>query len=362
MIRRRHETMTDCHEYCGAIHVHTAYGDGSATMPEVVAAASAAGLDFVVITDHWMPLARRDGWEGFHEGVVVIVGAELHNEAGRVHYLAVGASHTPPEDADLREAGLARFVHDHGGRIFLAHPQGVPETLYSSWSRPWTGAISPAVDGLEVWSYMHDWLEDFRAHRLLRFHRRPEEQITGPNPVVLAAWDRLAQERRVAAVGGLDNHGRAVPLTGRTFLPYVVTFGGIRTHVLLDRPLTGSTEADIRAVSGALGGGAAFVANDALADSTGLRFTGSAAGGAQAGPGGEIDLATGGVDLRLAAPTDADWRVVCAGRTVARARGRDFACRVDVPGAYHVQGRLNGRFWLMTNPVYVRTPTGPADR
>src|SRR5678815_4038419 len=36
----------------GVVHVHTTLSDGAATPDEVIAAARAAGLQFVVITDH----------------------------------------------------------------------------------------------------------------------------------------------------------------------------------------------------------------------------------------------------------------------------------------------------------------------
>jgi predicted metal-dependent phosphoesterase TrpH len=63
-------------DYAGAIHIHTEYSyDGNVKMPDVIKAAQKAGLDFIVITDHFRMDAKRDGWEGWHDGLLVIVGS-----------------------------------------------------------------------------------------------------------------------------------------------------------------------------------------------------------------------------------------------------------------------------------------------
>ena len=47
----------------GALHVHTRRSDGTGTPDEVAKAAGAAGLDFVVLTDHGVSLfGSRSQW------------------------------------------------------------------------------------------------------------------------------------------------------------------------------------------------------------------------------------------------------------------------------------------------------------
>ncbi|HUX15651.1 MAG TPA: PHP domain-containing protein, partial [Phycisphaerae bacterium] len=65
------------HEYVGAFHVHSCYSDGSGTYQEIASAAARAGLDFVVMSDHDTLRPRADGWQGWHDGVLVIVGTEI---------------------------------------------------------------------------------------------------------------------------------------------------------------------------------------------------------------------------------------------------------------------------------------------
>ena len=49
----------------GAIHVHTRRSDGTGTMETVAEAASAAGLQFVIVTDHGPRVSFGDGFEAF---------------------------------------------------------------------------------------------------------------------------------------------------------------------------------------------------------------------------------------------------------------------------------------------------------
>src|SRR6266487_660938 len=101
----------------GVVHVHTTLSDGAATPDEVIAAARAAGLDFVVITDHNNLEAKK--WEGYHDGLLVIVGTEVSTTAGNVLGLGIA-------DPVFRFSGDAYDALDDvaalGGAAFAAHP------------------------------------------------------------------------------------------------------------------------------------------------------------------------------------------------------------------------------------------------
>ena len=75
------------YDYAGAIHIHSTLSDGSGTVPEIVGDARAAGLDFIMLTDHEHLQARDLGYEGWHDDLLCLVGEEVtprfHN-----HYLA----------------------------------------------------------------------------------------------------------------------------------------------------------------------------------------------------------------------------------------------------------------------------------
>ncbi|MFY0575303.1 PHP domain-containing protein [Cystobacter fuscus] len=69
----------------GAFHVHTTRSDGRATEAEVAAAAKAAGLHFVVLTDHNDFTPREPV---FVDGVLLVQGVEISTAAG--HLVAFG--------------------------------------------------------------------------------------------------------------------------------------------------------------------------------------------------------------------------------------------------------------------------------
>src|SRR5258706_15709512 len=69
------------HDFRGIIHCHSKYShDSKGTYEEILAAAKAAKVDFICMTDHppkddkGLPL--REGWTGLHDGVLFIQGAE----------------------------------------------------------------------------------------------------------------------------------------------------------------------------------------------------------------------------------------------------------------------------------------------
>jgi hypothetical protein len=63
----------------GVVHVHTTASDGGGDGQEVIAAAQAAGLDFVAISDHNnLDLESLEGWHG---ELLVLVGTEVSTMA-----------------------------------------------------------------------------------------------------------------------------------------------------------------------------------------------------------------------------------------------------------------------------------------
>src|SRR5215210_1104399 len=81
--------VTDMHDLACVVHLHSLYSDGTGTVPEIARAAGVAGADVVLLTDHDTLEARRRDEEGWHDGVLVLVGEEV-SPPGRNHYLAFG--------------------------------------------------------------------------------------------------------------------------------------------------------------------------------------------------------------------------------------------------------------------------------
>ncbi|HTX97599.1 MAG TPA: CehA/McbA family metallohydrolase [Mycobacterium sp.] len=172
--------------YRGDLHLHTVHSDGQREPMEMVAAAQASGLDFIVSTDHNTNSANRV-WPQCSASLLVIPGEEVTTRHG--HWLAVGLS--PHGWVDWRYAPrdgvfprFAAEVRDAGGLVVAAHPSApVPGSL-------WEFGFEH-VDALEVWNGR--WNLD--------------------DEVSLRVWQRLLREgRHVAAVSGSDSHSHQQPV------------------------------------------------------------------------------------------------------------------------------------------------------
>ena len=134
------------HDLSVVVHVHSTHSDGTATVPEIAAAAAATGAGAVLITDHD---AVAPG-EGYHGGVLVLSGLEVSpKHAG--HYLAFGVAE-PIDHEHLDPAGIARAVTAAGGAGFAAHPFARGRFGPAGW---------PALDdeatlGVELWNIASD--------------------------------------------------------------------------------------------------------------------------------------------------------------------------------------------------------------
>lgn len=102
----------------GAFHVHTTRSDGRATEVEVAAAAKAAGLHFVVLTDHNDFTPREPV---FVNGVLLVQGVEISTAAG--HLVAFGLERPLGGELKGMDGGEAQAaVARAGGVSVLAHP------------------------------------------------------------------------------------------------------------------------------------------------------------------------------------------------------------------------------------------------
>lgn len=368
-------------DYPGAIHVHSSLGGHSTgTLAEVVAGARAAGLAFVVMTEH--PSAYTDTraatLSGTHDGVLFVPGSET-NESERDRLLTFGGS-TAPNGSDSIQAAapippvapasganavptqsLIDRAKSAGQLVFVAHPE-----TFESWQ------AARGFDGMEVYNLhadarhanrlmlFFDGLWSYRRFPQLlwaRFHQAPTEN--------LRRWDELtAQGRRVVAVAGNDAHANVgvslQDLTGKPLFqikldPYERSFRVVRTHVLAPRDQT----FDAGTLLAALSAGHAYVAFDLLSDATGFRFTASN-GAEQKMSGDEIALASG-VRLSVATPVESRVILVKDGRRVEEKVGRGAEWAVGGRGVYRVEcylpqlpAPMSETPWIISNPIYVR--------
>jgi PHP domain len=339
------------------VHCHSTYSDGTGTVPEIAAAARRAGADAVLLTDHDTLEALHRGEEGWYGTALVCVGLEVSPE-GRNHYLAFGLSE-PIDHTGMSAGEIATAVAAAGGFGFAAHPfSRGSERFRRARGMPWDEL--DALTGIELWSWVTDSAERSGSLRdAARFVARPERMVDHPPATNLSAYDRLTAARPVVAIGGIDAHQIGVRVGGRVpvrLMGYHRSFRHLRTHVLLDGPVTGDAARDRDAIYAALRSGRCYLAIDSIAPARGFRFQAQ-------GPGGAVQAEMGspasvGDSLVAHVPRPATLRLIHAGRLLVETHGVSLTRDAVEPGAYRVEAHLPAygrrRTWIISNPIYVR--------
>lgn len=352
----------EAHDLACVLHLHSTYSDGTASVDELVEAARATGTDVVLLTDHDTLGARDDGCEGWYGDVLLLVGVEVSPSGG--HFLAFGVDETPSKAGG--EASIPEAVAALGGFGFAAHPFSAGSRmaerlrLTRRMGRPhgWPAELRGGLAGIELWSLTTDAAEAWR-HPLEAFAymRHPERYLDGPPAHHLEAWDELCAVARVAAVGGLDTHQHGFRIRGRmvTPMPNERYFGLLRTYALCDQPPSHDLAADSAAVLESLREGRCYLGVDGIAPARGFRYWGEGADDLVA-MGSE--RAAGDWVLRALLPRKGDATLLRDGRPVASAQGLRLEHRVNEPGVYRIEAKLEiqGRLrpWIYSNPIYLR--------
>ena len=326
-------------DYKGVVHVHSFLGGHSAgTFSEIISAAQATGLQFVIMTEH----TERDfdtaslTLKGLHGGVLFINGNEVSAE--------------------------------NGDRL-LVLPDEISIVAYPEEFKNWETA---GLDGVEIYNVFtnarrvnpvaafFDVLWSQRAYPELIFAlylQRPDES--------LKKWDQALARTRLTAVGGNDAHSNiGVSLkdsSGKTLLgiqldPYETSFRLVRLHVLVEQ----NRSLDVASVLDAVRDGHCFVAFDFLGDPAGFAFEAQNQGENKI-QGDEISLKS---DTRLRVRTPVSSRIVVFkdGAVFLDESGLDNKeIAVTERGVYRVEiylpqlGPLVAQKpWIISNPIYVR--------
>jgi len=336
-------------EFVGAIHVHTGLShDSPGSTEEVVRGAAAAGLDFVIFTEHARREVRPGPIAGARDGVLFVPGLELSKDGGSL--LALGV-HEPLDPKAGSTPELARQIRAGGGLAAVGHlAQGGPARTL------------PDPDAIGLYN-LHDDARDRSAWlvlpALLWSHVFPDRRLRllplldAPREN-LREWDRRLARGSAPVFAECDAHAKL--RFGPFFLdPYEDVFRFVRNHVLLPR-LTERTLLD------GLRAGRLFIAFDFLGDAAGFRFAAALPGGGAVPMGGAAPLVRG-TRLAVRSPHPARLRVLRDGKRWAQVLGRSLDAEVGEPGVYRVEAavRVAGgwRPWVYTNAIRLEPREGP---
>lgn len=326
-------------EYKGVIHVHSFLGGHSAgTFSEIIDAAKANQLDFVIMTEH----TERDfdtaamTLQGMHGGVLFVNGNETSAE--------------------------------NGDRL-LKLPQDVSIVAYPEEFKNWE---TPGLNGVEVYNV---YSNTRRANPLVAFfdvlwsHRAYPDLLFGlyferPNES-LKKWDQALTRARLTAVGGNDAHSNigvnlrdssGKTLAGIQLDPYKTSFRLVRLHVITNDAQILLAEQLLEALKA----GHCFIGFDLFGDSSGFTFEAKTATETKI-QGDEIPLQN---DTRLFVHTPVASRIVLFKDGVVILNESGVTTK-EIPvgerGVYRVEvylpeiERIIGeKPWIISNPIYVR--------
>jgi hypothetical protein len=348
-------------DYPGVIHVHTALGGHSTgNFSELIAAAKANQLAFVVMTEH--PQADFDTaamtLSGSHGGVLFINGNEVATASGDRLLLIPGANNA----AEMSRQTTQQVIDQQRAN------RGLTFAAYPSESSNWQTA---SVDGVEAYNLFTNsrqikpvllffdgvWAYGSYADLMFaNFFARPTDN--------LKRWDDASTNtnRRLVAVAGNDAHSNVGASlndsTGKQLLgikldPYERSFHTVRTHVLIRRDKQLSRESLLEA----LAQGHSYISFDIFSPADGFTFR---ANGSDKLMGDEVPLSS---QPSLVARTPLPARIVLLrnGEVIDQKSGTSAEFSPNMAGNYRVEAYLDslpspalGKPWIISNPIYVR--------
>jgi hypothetical protein len=334
----------------GAFHVHTTRSDGRGTVEEVAAAAKAAGLRFVVLTDH-NDFSPRE--PAFVDGVLMVPGVELSTAHG--HLVTFGLERPLEGVRAWMDGGeMEAAVETAGGLSVLAHPV--------QRRNPWRhDEAARRADGFELYSadtFFRDAMRD-PVSRLLPAVGASFGQpvhgvmmLVGPQPEPTARLLELTREKPRVALCSHDAHG--LPRYEDVFLAlamYLPPPEGTTPQLLPKDP-----RAAAEAVVKGLASGRALCAFRALGEPEGFALEGLDA---------ERRVARVGDVLTVRLPPNTGDLVRIEVRGSGRLRPDGRSVELVEAGAVQVEAWVRGpggffgtewRPWIVPSPIRVIAP------
>ncbi len=346
-------------EYVGAVHMHSIYSDGSGEVPDIAKNASEVGLDYIILTDHNTLRALKEGYEGWYNNTLLLVGCEINDKENKNHYLAFGIEDTYSTRISAKE--YVRKVKEAGGIGFIAHPHEKRKHMKEHPPYPWVEWNTSDFDGIEIWNHMSEWMENLTEQNKYQNFIHPLKSLTKPQEETLKVWDELNLKRRVVGIGGVDAHAHKYNLLGFfevEIFPYKILFKSIRTHVLTHKEIKkGKSRENLieakKNIYGSLANGSCFFANDYHRDSKGFRFFAETSKKIF-NMGETLDKADR-IKLKVLVPAPkSEIRLIRNGELIDSVDDNECEFIINKKGAYRTEVYIDGNAWIYSNHIRIR--------
>ena len=352
-------------EYKGIIHAHTNLGGHSTgSFDELIAAANANDLDFVLLTEHYSDVfdTAAQTLNGVHGKTLFVGGNEIDTTDGDRFLLIPGGG----EAVKARMSGTTAFLdaaHRENKLALVTYPERL-----KSWDAQFDGievfSLHTAAKAMNPLTALGDLIWTYPGYPELMLAQgwtRPDAN--------LAKFDEIAAQRNISLFAGTDAHSNigfhlfgddaANKPLGIKLDPYETMFRMARMHVLIEKDKPMDRESLIEAIRA----GNFFIGFDAIGDTTGFSFVAVGAG---------IAHPTHTMGQEIVEPVSAlkspPWQPGL--RFVAYKNGAaildtivvdEFSFQPQGPGTYRIEvyrndlgPPLDKMPWIISNPIYLR--------
>lgn len=343
--------MERWNEIVGAIHIHSIDSDGTKSIPDIAKIGDRMGLDFLMFSDHMTLKSYQASLEGIYGKTLVIIGYEIHDKQNKNHYLAFNLKETLP--FGLSPLEYVKQVKEKAGLGIIAHPDEIRKDLPKYPAYPWNAWETEDFDGIEIWNQMSEWMEKLTRFNQIKMLFSPRKSLDSPTERILSKWDELNQKRKVCGIGAIDAHAHPHKLGPLKLIifPYEVQFKSIRTHLVLDQPLSLDFEKGKTQIFSALLNCSAFASNFKRGEARGFLFYAE----------GKKSIAKIGEEIRLEeidsliakTPVKAEIRLIHNGKLIYKIKGKELVYHPKEKGIYRIEAFKGDKGWIFSNHIRI---------
>jgi hypothetical protein len=355
-------------EYKGIIHAHTNLGGHSTgSFDELIAAANANDLDFVIMTEHWSDTVDTAALtlNGVYGKTLFIGGNEIDTADGDRFLMSPGSG----DAAGLRKMPTSDVIgklHSEDRLAIVTYPE-----KFKSWDSNFDGievfSLHTNAKKMNPFTALFDGIWSFPAYpelMLASYFKRPDEN--------LRKFDEVAASRYISLSAGADAHSNIGfhlfgDETGNKIFnlkidDYATIFRLARQHVLVetDKPFTKDTLIEAIRLR------RSFIGFDVLCDTTGFRFWARREDDPDdkeiTGSSSMLDPLPPYLIMKATSPATGRFVLFRDGGVFHQSElTTEFALQVPTPGVYRVEvylDQLGPPFdkmpWIISNPIYLR--------
>ncbi len=323
--------------YRGIYHVHSNYShDSKATLELISDTAKKTGLDFVVITDHNNISAKDDAAK--IKDPLLIVGTELSTWYDG-HLGMIGINEMPTEREHSQQ--IIDWAHQHSGYAIPAHP--------FSKRKPWKKWDLNRIDGIELFCFS-DFFYAETWQLILKVMFYPPDQLLkttlNVHPEIMKWWDeKLSAGEHIAGFAAADAHLK-VNWNKFHIENLLLYFQAVTEYVY-------APELNEKNILESLGMGKSFIAFEVFGIAQNFSFT--AQDQNRVFGMSEIVPSSTGI-LKITVPQKSEIKLIHNGKVIETEESDTLEYAIKEGGYYRVEVYLNGKLWILSNPIYFESP------